>query len=175
MGSGISAPNPKGAELETHEDLMEVRFDHLAFGGTAMILITLCAIVYCICKGKRKNKAQQNQQPRTWYPGPIIMPTPSPYVPWMHPMQNLPMNRYGQMDIIFDPQQQAALYRPQRPPPYDGHIAEQQDCRFTELTVNNNTTSPTGGQGQRPERPRLPSPQRNRLINPNRSIQETTN
>ena len=184
MGSGISAPNPPdNAEMETHEDIMEVRLDHMAFGGTAMIIILICAVLYCTCRRKRRSRnqqIQQIQQTRTWYPGPIIMPPPSTYAPWMHPMTNFqhPMHSYGQMELLFDPHQQAAMYRPQRPPPYDGgRNADHQDTgRFTELPVTNNTTAtPTSSQGERLEMPRLPSPHRTRMINPARSIQETTN
>ena len=175
MGSGISAPNTKDAELETHEDLMEIRFDHLAFGGTAMIILALCAAAYCVCKSRKRHKAQQTQHQGPWYPGPIIMPTPSPYVPWMNPMNNFnhPMNNFNPMEIVFDPRQQAAMFMPQRPPPYEGRIAERQDNRFTELAVNNTVTATPPNavaQGQRPDRPRLPSPQRSRMINNTRAI-----
>lgn len=153
---------------------MEIRFDHMAFGGTAVILSALCAIAYCICKNRKKHRAQQPRTP--WYPGPVIMQTPSPYVPWISPMNNFnhPMNHINPMDIVIDPRQQTALFMQQRPPPYDGLIAERQNSRFTELTVNSATTTPTStaAQGQRPERPRLPSP---RMINSERSIPGPTN
>ena len=65
MGSGNSAPVERAQTVETeaHQDVFELRFDHLAFGGTSILflaaLIGLCW--FCRRRNKRRQRKRQNK------------------------------------------------------------------------------------------------------------------
>ena len=48
MGSGNSSPveHAEVVETEAHQDMIEVRFDHLAFGGTAAVILILILVIF---------------------------------------------------------------------------------------------------------------------------------
>ena len=51
-------------EVDHHADLLEVRFDHMAMGGTIiMIIILLCVVWRCGCKKKRRGLEMQFANP----------------------------------------------------------------------------------------------------------------
>ena len=63
MGSGNSSPvgRAKTVEMEAHQDVFELRFDHLAFGGSAVIAIIIGFGLYCLYHQRRKRKHRQRR------------------------------------------------------------------------------------------------------------------
>ena len=102
MGSGNSSPIKRAHSVETeaHQDLFELRFDHLAVGGTTILLIGILIAIWWMCK-RRSDKRKARQQAsarnrrrtretptpspcrsrRDYYP---YLPPPMPY-PWPQP------------------------------------------------------------------------------------------
>ena len=61
MGSGNSSPigRANSVETEAHQDVLEIRFDHLAFGGTTVIAIVILLAIYWACRRKRQRMKQK--------------------------------------------------------------------------------------------------------------------
>ena len=154
MGSGKRSPVGKAQTVETeaHQDVFEVRFDHLAFGGTSIILIAAAVALCWHCRRKNKKKRQRNrgqscQSSREScrcrsVDAPIATPTLPAWPPMMppswYPMSMMPMtDRWSH----------------HQPPPAPS--------RFTELPPDHEPTN--ASQPPRPPPPRareLPSPSR---------------
>ena len=61
--SSTEVEKPQQMGADTHQDLLELRFDHIA-GGAAFIIIDLAAaIIFIICKRKRKQRHPKNSFP----------------------------------------------------------------------------------------------------------------
>ena len=61
MGSGNSSP-VKGAEsvkTEAHQDVLEIRFDHLAVGGSAVLFLIVALGLYWMCRKRKRNRGRQ--------------------------------------------------------------------------------------------------------------------
>ena len=64
MGSGNSTPvqHAKTVETEAHQDVFELRFDHLAFGGTTLlVLAALIGLWLCRRHAKRRQRKSRSQ------------------------------------------------------------------------------------------------------------------
>ena len=61
MGSGNSSPvkQAKSVETEAHQDVFEIRFDHLALGGTAAVFIIVALVIYWLFRKRQKNRERQ--------------------------------------------------------------------------------------------------------------------
>ena len=144
MGSGNSAPVEKAqtVETESHQDVFELRFDHLAFGGTSILLIAaaigLCWL--CRCRNKRKQCRKQGQaacqcqqstvtasQNPVQFPMQPMMspmppfPMPTPWYPWSY---QPPTNSWGTPPFTAEPGRFSEIQEPsptaqppRRPPP----------------------------------------------------------
>ena len=97
MGSGNSTPVEKAESVETeaHQDLFEIRFDHLALGGTAVILLLFAVAVYWLCRQRRLARLH-HRRPRhvtaaeQWFPMSPLFPTQMmPPPQWMPQMQQM--------------------------------------------------------------------------------------
>ena len=55
MGSDNSTPVQQAdvVHTESHQDVMEIRFDHMAFGGTVALIIIIALLIY-LFRLKRK-------------------------------------------------------------------------------------------------------------------------
>ena len=97
MGSGNSSPvkQARNVETEAHQDVFELRFDHMAMGGTVFIILMALILAYW-CRHRKKMKRLKRQTQRQtqqtddtpcsgcqqrWYP---VMPPMMPSI--MHPM-----------------------------------------------------------------------------------------
>ena len=139
MGSGNSAPveRARTVETEAHQDVFEMRFDHLAFGGTSLLLIaagiSLCW--YCRRRNKKKRRlgklcqCQQHppppaQQTPSSPPMMVPMPMPMPMPPWyqMQPFSQAwgppSTNEPGRFVEIQDP----VAGHTQQPPPRSSEL-----------------------------------------------------
>ena len=158
MGSGNSSPvkQAKTVETEAHQDMFEIRFDHLAWGGTAFFIIILALAFYWSCKSMRKRKPRNQQshlvQSHQCCQGqpPICPQMMPPYQQWPIPInQFLPAmtNQWIPMEMI----------RPQNiPTAFD-------NTRFTEIQESRTPTPAGNAPPARPPQPRLselPSPHR---------------
>ena len=45
-------------ETEAHQDVVELRFDHLAVGGTAFLFLLVVMLLYWMYKKRQRNKAK---------------------------------------------------------------------------------------------------------------------
>ena len=108
MGSGNSATVERAHSVETeaHQDVFELRFDHLTFGGTTVLLLAAMVGLCWLCR--RRNKRRQHkrqtqchcQQAQTSQTAssmnqpamplqPMLMPQ-MPTVPWYPMMPTMP-------------------------------------------------------------------------------------
>ena len=104
MGSGNSSPVgcAKTVETEAHQNVFELRFDHLAVGGTAFIVLLIVLGLYWLYHQRWRNKSRQRRhrkrnQSRSpdrdqrdnhhlacchsqhpWYPMPLFLPLMMP-------------------------------------------------------------------------------------------------
>ena len=64
MGSGNSSPVERAQTVETeaHQDVFELRFDHLIFGGTSVLLIVAGVGLCWYCRRRNKKRRQRKQQ-----------------------------------------------------------------------------------------------------------------
>ena len=71
MGSSSSTPIKQAEKVESdqHNNLVELRFDHLAVGGTAIMIIFAAIVAYC-CMKRKKAKSSSTQ---------LATPTPTPH------------------------------------------------------------------------------------------------
>ena len=100
MGSGNSSPvkQARNVETEAHQDVFELRFDHIAMGGTLFVVLALLLVYWCLHRRKMKRLKRQTRQTRQtgdapcsscqqrWYP---VMPPMMPSI--MHPMMSMEM------------------------------------------------------------------------------------
>ena len=141
MGSGNSSPIKRAevVETEAHQDAVEIRFDHLAFGGTACIAIIIALLLYWMYRRKKNNQAKSRRRRRRtrsrsrinsprrgccrcgqqWYP---MQPFPSfPMMPmnnpWPAPTNPPPMQIYDTPRFSEIRETTPALSAPARPPP----------------------------------------------------------
>ena len=109
MGSGNSSPVKRAevVETEAHQDMFEVRFDHLAFGGTAAIIIVACVILYWLYRKRKKNRKRARAPRRRHRRSHSRTPSCSPDsrrpcchsqigMPW-YPFNAFPMVQMAQM------------------------------------------------------------------------------
>ena len=63
MRSGNSSPvgRTKTVETEAHQDVFEVRFDHLTVGGTAFIILIVLLGLYWLYRQRRRNRYRQRR------------------------------------------------------------------------------------------------------------------
>ena len=154
MGSGNSAPveRARTVETEAHQDVFEMRFDHLAFGGTSLLLIAagigLCW--YCRRRNQKKRRlgasrqCQCQQQQQTSPPPPQTPASP----PMMIPMMPMPMPPWYQMQPLSQPLSQSW-----------GPPSTNEPGRFVEIPEPLNSQPPPRSSELPPPRPKeLPQP-----------------
>ena len=140
MGSGNSSPIKRAHSVET-EDALEIRFDQMAMGGTAAMIIIAVIVIYLACKKlrqpRRRARELTNQGMSTpapmaatfppWYPAPFIPPAmPMAPPPWI-PMDSLALRaefanatRYHHDTRFIELPTETAGHstqKPSRPPP----------------------------------------------------------
>ena len=133
MGSGNSTPvqHAKTVETEAHQDVFELRFDHLAFGGTTLlILAALIGLWFCRRRAKRRQQKRQSQchcqalmsqPPQPAFPlQPMQMP-PMPPMPWFPMMPYAPPSAASHWGPQPEPSRFTEIPeptpQPPRPPP----------------------------------------------------------
>ena len=103
MGSGNSSPvkQAKSVETEAHQDVLEVRFDHLALGGSAVFFILVALGLYWMFRKRKKNRGRQRRRRGQGRRGSSISSRsrstdhrqmPCCQNPWLHMMPFLPTN-----------------------------------------------------------------------------------
>ena len=147
QGNSSPVGRAESAETEAHQDVFELRFDHLALGGTAVIVIIIGCGLYCLYRQRRKRKyrhckhqdrRQSRSQSREFQQHPAcchgqhgfpMMPYPPfsmPILPPGHQASSwIPMDMFRQPTPIYDSPrfseiQETAAVRsdpPTRPPP----------------------------------------------------------
>ena len=57
MGSSNSSPvkQAKSVKTEAHQDVFEIRFNHLALGGSAVVFIIVALVIYWLFQKSKKN------------------------------------------------------------------------------------------------------------------------
>ena len=138
MGSGNSVPveRARTVETEAHQDVFELRLDHLAMGSTAILILVMLFLIYW-CRQKRKSKRREKVTQTTtcchrefqpWMTmTPPMMPAMGPprYMEMMPmPMATMPPYRYEDprfMEIYEEPPRKAppngpGAAHPSRPP-----------------------------------------------------------
>ena len=131
MGSRNSSPveHARNVETEAHQDIFELRFDHLAFGGT-FILILAASIALCwYCRKLDKRQRQRRQQVRhpaacrcqphtltnqQMYHPPPAMTLPIPMLP---PPNWYPMTPMTQWNNQTEPNRFTEIYQEPEPLP----------------------------------------------------------
>ena len=60
MGGNNSTPVKQAERVESssHQDLFEIRFDHLALGSTFTLIVLIAIVIYVLCRRQKKNKAK---------------------------------------------------------------------------------------------------------------------
>ena len=98
MGSGNSVPVQKASTVETeaHQDVFELRLDHLAVGTTALLFIILLFLIY-LCRQRRKarRRAADKNWPTVHYSTnpPTVCCNHAPQWVNMSPMMPMPTMR----------------------------------------------------------------------------------
>ena len=86
MGSGNSTPVEKAnnVETETHQDLVEIRFDHMAFGGTVALIVIMVLLFYLLRLRRKlhRTKRRLDGQPAQ---SPSVAASMQPQQPWYQP------------------------------------------------------------------------------------------
>ena len=113
MGSSSSTPieNAKAVNNETHQDAVEIRFDHMALGGTVTLILLLGLLFYFhYARLRRKLKehrhrqqppAEANPTPTTNPPLPQPPPAQYPQYPFHHmPIHPTPDHQWIQLEIL---------------------------------------------------------------------------
>ena len=161
MGSGNSSPVKRVEVVETkaHQDVFELRFDHLAFGGTAAVIVLLSILLYWMyrkCKrnqrrSRRRRRRDDRSRSHSRSPvrhqcchGQISLP-----MPWYPP---IPTNQFPMM--------------PMSPPWNSAPIYD--TLRFSEISDSVATTAPSpSAPAKPPSAPaRQPPPQDRQLPSP---------
>ena len=75
----IEAPKSQRVEADSHQNMVEIRFDHLAVGSTALLMIAVTIMIYLWCRRNRKHKSNRRGCPFT--PAPTRDPGYS-LAPW---------------------------------------------------------------------------------------------
>ena len=145
MGSGNSAPVERAHSVETeaHQDVFELRFDHLAFGGTTVLLLAAMVGLCWFCPRRNKHRQRKRQTQCHCHQAPMSqtassmnqpamplqpMPMPQmPTVPWYPMMPTMPFippatNHWGPPPPAAEPSRfteipEPAATQPPRPPP----------------------------------------------------------
>ena len=145
MGSGNSVPVERAGtvESEAHQDVFELRLDHLAVGSTAILILIILVLFYW-CHKKRKSRRH----------GRVTQTTCCHQQSWMTMAPPMP----PMMPTLYHPRYMEMMPIPSR---YD-------DPRFTEIYEEpGRTSAPNPGIGAagvaagnagRPNRPPLPEP-----------------
>ena len=88
MGSDNSTPVQQAdvVHSESHQDFMEIRFDHMAFGGTMALIIIVALLIYLFRLRRKlqriKRRINRRDQPHTVAaPSQLRAPTPQPWYP----------------------------------------------------------------------------------------------
>ena len=138
MGSGNSVPVEKARTVETeaHQDVFELRLDHLAMGSTVILILIVLALIYwCLQQKKARRHRRVTQtttacchQAQAWMTmTPPLMPAMMPprYMEMM-PMMTTPTTTNPRFTEIYEepsaqsPQRKAPVNpgtaRPIRPP-----------------------------------------------------------
>ena len=131
MGSGNSSPvkQARNVETEAHQDVFELRFDHIAMGGTVFVVLMALLLVYwCQHRKKMKRLKRQVGQNDTstpcsncqlsqrWYPiMPPMMPTIMP--PMMNAMEMFPPRHTRHDNARFTEIDETTARRPPSAPP----------------------------------------------------------
>ena len=145
MGSGNSTPvqRAKTVETEAHQDVFELRFDHLGFGGTTLLIVAaLIGLWFCRRRAKRR---QRKRRSRCHCQAPTLQ-SPQPAFPFNQPMRMPtmpPMPWFPMMPFAPPPAPAANNWGPSSEP-----------SRFTEIP------EPT------PQLPRPPPPRSRELLPP---------
>ena len=121
MGSGNSTPvqHAKTVETEAHQDVFKLRFDHLAFEGTTLlILAALIGLWFCRRRAKRRQRKRRSQ----CHCQALMSQPPQPAFP-LQPMQMPPMPPMPWFPMM-----------PYAPPPATSHWGPQPEpSQFTEI------------------------------------------
>ena len=64
MGSGNSSPvkQAEKVEMEAHQDVFEVRLDHLTVGGTAFVFLFIILGLYWLYRKRQRNRNRSCQR-----------------------------------------------------------------------------------------------------------------
>ena len=145
MGSGNSVPVDRAREVETeaHQDFLEMRFDHLAVGSTAVVVLFVLLLLYW-CGKRRRSKQRARRGCRTCGNANNLN------LPWtqMTPMMMPPM----MMPQMMQPRpiEMMPIHMPAATSPI-----RYEDRRFTEVYEE---PSRTAAASTPPARPPLPEP-----------------
>ena len=152
MGSGNSSPVGRAKTVETvaHQDVFKLRFDHLAFGGTAVVAIIIGIGLYCLYqrKKKRRHRGRRRRQSRDYcqHGFPMMQYLPFPKMPPFPPYPMMPQAANPWMEVA-------------RQPIYNSH-------RFSEIQETPTTSAA-------PARP--PPPRARELLSPRSKSAEESN
>ena len=151
MGAGNSAPVRKAGQVEAdnHQDLLELRFDHLAVGTTAIaIVIAALALYYILRKRRSRNKARRARDA-------MLQPVGDPWraasYPWQPPTTH--SCQLEMLSLLHSLQRQREVIQYPYPRLQEMGRLPTDPERFVELP-----SSHGGPPGQPPARPPLPSP-----------------
>ena len=158
MGSGNSSPVEKAGSVETeaHQDVFELRFDHLAVGGTTILAICILVLVLWLCRRRNKRERIRHRRRRT-SEGDTRHSCCQNTQQWQHPMMPMMsmMPQFPMMQYPMLQSPQSWMTTRTANPGLPGF-----DTRFTELTESPKDTIPGGKPARPPPINRgLPSPQ----------------
>ena len=178
MGSGNSTPVKQAQQVETeaHQDLIKLRFDHLALGGTVTLIIIASILLYLLCKRQRSRRPHRDRTP----PREGRMPPPPPPAPAPPPQNMWPLAPFympphpsafnqpswWQLELLMQSLRQ--LEHPCIQPAQNHvrsteinahlHPARNHDNRFTEINAKRTGPDTSNPVTSKPARPSLPSP-----------------
>lgn len=143
MGGSNSTPVKQAERVESssHQDLFEIRFDHLALGSTFMLIVLIAIAIYVLCRRQKKYKAKPDAPAwRTPTPGALTAAWPDqPFCMSPYPMMTPPA--WWQMEMMLM---------------NSGNPMRNPECRFTE--VHNDIRETRRTTPKATTRPFLPSP-----------------
>ena len=89
MGSDNSTPVQQAdvVHTESHQDVMEIRFDHMAFGGTVALIIIVALLIYLFRLKRKLHRLKRQPHGRDQHQPVSAPPQPLPPNPptWHHP------------------------------------------------------------------------------------------